>query len=56
MNNNDKQYQILRLGKVDEAASRENSPEVTEKIQSRNAEVWVQQSEKGDEQMGWREA
>lgn len=59
MNNSDKekkQYQIFRLDEVDEAASRENRPEVTEKIQNRNAKVWVQQCQrKGDEQMDWRE-
>lgn len=42
MNNSDKekkQYQIFRLDEVDEAASRENHPEVTEKIQNRIAKV-----------------
>lgn len=59
MNNSDKekkQYQIFRLDEVDEVASRENRPEVTEKIQNRNAKVWVPQCQrKGGEQMDWRE-
>lgn len=56
MNTSDKQFQILRIDEVDEAASREKSPKVTEKIQNRNAEVRVQQGQrKGDEQMDWRE-
>lgn len=59
MNNSDKekkQYQIFRLDEVDEVASRENRPEVTEKIQNRNTKVWVPQCQrKGGEQMDWRE-
>lgn len=59
MNNSDKekkQYEIFRLDEVDEVASRENRPEVTEKIQNRNTKVWVPQCQrKGGEQMDWRE-
>lgn len=48
-------YQIFRLAEGDEAAGRQNSSEITEKIQRRDAKVWAQQCQrKGEEQMDGR--